>query len=242
MRITLLMLCTLVAFGLLYVFGNTIQSSNSYYDISAFRGARMKLPEKQEALLCLEPKEDIKALSNGSSIQDLFYDTKSLPTFKLKKNQNLDLDGNGIFEEFSLQDGIITVKADAQLIWRSSNNWWIDYFFLGDTNNDGISELNLLVWKEGSFGADKPFWIEEADTEVKNHFFIFKLEQGRMKPVWQSSNLDQPNYCGASIDLDDDGENELITIEGSYTGNEKREVAMWKWNGWGFSSISFGEE
>lgn len=240
MRYILLLICTLVAVGLLYVFGNTIQSSNSYYDMTAFREDRMRLPEKQETL-CLEPKEDIKSFRNGSSPEEMFYDTKSIPKYRLEKIQNFDLDENGIIEEFALRNGNVTIKTDSHIIWRSPNNWWIDYFFLGDTNNDGTSELNLLVWKEGSFGSHKPFWIEKEDTEVKNHFFIFKLEKGQMKPVWQSSNLDQPNYCGASIDFNDDGENELITIEGSYNVNDKRQVTMWKWDGWGFSRISFGE-
>jgi len=55
--------------------------------------------------------------------------------------------------------------------------------------------------------------------------------------VWQSSNLDRPNYRAALIDLNDDGENELVVTEGSYTDPARKEVTLWKWNGWGFSRI-----
>ena len=155
----------------------------------------------------------------------------------LMQHQQFDLDGNGSREEFNLRDGRITVRAGSRMIWQSPDDWWVDYFFLGDANNDGITELNLLVWKAGSFGPHKPFWLEEEDTSIKNHLFIFKLEAGNLKPVWQSSNLDCPNYRAALIDLDDDGENELVVTEGSYTDPAKQEVTLWKWNGWGFSRI-----
>ncbi|WP_458413366.1 hypothetical protein ACNQFZ_00255 [Schinkia sp. CFF1] len=182
-------------------------------------------------------KKDI----DGSAYDDIssFRDSRmKLPAHRVMKTEQIDLDENGVTEEFSLHNGKITVKGDSHTIWESPDTWWIDYFFLGDTNNDGNFELNLLVWKEGSFGPHKPFWIEEEDTEVKNHLFIFKLEKSKIKPVWQSSNLDSPNYCADSIDLNGDGKNELITIEGSYTDPFKREITIWKWNGWGFSRIS----
>jgi hypothetical protein len=40
----------------------------------------------------------------------------------------------------------------------------------------------------------KPCWITGDDPSVKNHLFIFKMVNGFFKPVWQSSNLDRPNY------------------------------------------------
>jgi len=95
-----------------------------------------------------------------------------------------------------------------------------------------------LVWKEGSFGPHKTFWVAEDDPSVKNHLFIFKLENGNFKPVWQSSNLDHPNYWVALVDLNGDGENELVATESSYTNPGVKEVTLWKWNGWGFSRIN----
>lgn len=165
-----------------------------------------------------------------------------LPEYEPVQSRQFDLDGNGIREDFILKEGKIAVQAGSRLIWQSPDELWVDCFFLGDADNNGVAELNLLVWKQGSFGPHKPFWLEEEDTAIKNHLFIFKLEKGAVKPVWQSSALDRPNYNAALIDLDGDGENELVVAEGSYTGPDKRETTVWKWNGWGFSRVTPGDE
>lgn len=96
---------------------------------------------------------------------------------------------------------------------------------------------DIMLSRVGSFGPSKPFWITGEDKSIKNHLF-FKLVNGSFKPVWQSSNLDRPNYDAALEDLDGDGKNELVVTEGSYTDPWERQVSIWKWNGWGFSRIS----
>lgn len=169
--------------------------------------------------------------------QYVFRAGKSPLEYRLVQSRYFDLDGDGSEEGFYLRNGQITVRNDYRTIWQSPGDWWVDYFFLGDANNDGIPELNLLVWKEGSFGPHRPFWLAEEDTSVKNHLFIFKLEQGSIKPVWQSSNLDYPNHRAALVDFDNDGEKELLVTEGCYTDPTRREATLWKWNGWGFSRL-----
>ncbi|HHT47038.1 MAG TPA: hypothetical protein GX004_07100 [Firmicutes bacterium] len=173
----------------------------------------------------------------GAGDRYLFGVSGFLPQYRLVQSRDFDLDGNGIREKYVLRNGRVTVKDGSRIIWQSEDDWWVDYFFVGDANNDGVLELNLLVWKEGSFGPYRPFWIEEEDLSVKNHLFIFKLEKETFKPVWQSSNLDRPNYCAALIDINSDGENELVVLEGSYTDPKRTEVTLWKWNGWGFTRI-----
>lgn len=238
--------------------------SGVFHDFAVFREARLKLPEKQESFCPavleeivlprnLAPKIDGHGEPDYSFLKMQWFgqswDTargslagllnpEPLLEYRLVQSRRCDLDGDGIPEKYTLRDGIITVYAGSRLIWQSPEDWWVDYFFLGDANNDGLPELNLLVWKEGSFGPHRPFWVEEEDYSVKNHLFIFKLAEGHCKPVWQSSNLDCPNYWAALLDLDGDGENELVVIEGSYTDPGKREVTLWKWNGWGFSRIN----
>lgn len=248
MRFPLLVVCTLLFTGLLIGCGITTEqvglgsgaNNREDHNIASFRENRMKLPVKKESK-CLITLEKSHLQRNGGFVLEKFYDRKPPLAFRVEKIVFFDLDGNGVIEEFFLRDGKITVKADSHLLWQSQNNWWVDDFFIADTNNDGIFELNLLVWKEGSFGPQQPFWIKEDDAEVKNHFFIFKLKQGKMKPVWQSSNLDSPNYCADSFDYNGDGENELLVIEGSYTDPYKREIAIWKWNGWGFFRITLAD-
>jgi poly-gamma-glutamate capsule biosynthesis protein CapA/YwtB (metallophosphatase superfamily) len=167
----------------------------------------------------------------------VFYARKPVGESRLAKNLQFDLDQDGRNEDYSLQDGRLRVATGAQTIWESQDDWWVDDFFLGDADNDGVFNLNLLVWKSGSFGRHKPFWIDRDDPSVKNHLFVFKLMAGSFKAVWQSSNLDRPNYEAALEDLDGDGKNELLVTEGDYAAPEKRGTGIWRWNGWGFSKV-----
>jgi len=71
----------------------------------------------------------------------------------------------------------------------------------------------------------------------------------KIKPVWESSNLDAPNCDFKFSDADNDGKLELVVIEGSYETSgppdflcEGKYVAIWKWNGWGFSNEWRGEK
>ncbi|MEG3072155.1 MAG: hypothetical protein RQM92_16025 [Candidatus Syntrophopropionicum ammoniitolerans] len=58
--------------------------------------------------------------------------------------------------------------------------------------------------------------------------------------MWQSSNLDRPNYDGILIDLNGNGKNELVVTEGDYADPRVRQTSVWQWNGWGFSKIPYG--
>ena len=60
-----------------------------------------------------------------------------------------------------------------------------------------------------------------------------------MKPIWQSSNLEAPNCEFAIADIDRDGANDLVVNEGNYSQKPEcngNYIAVWKWNGWGFSN------
>ncbi|NLL20550.1 MAG: hypothetical protein GX263_02260 [Firmicutes bacterium] len=205
------------------------QEGGDFNNFAAFREARMKLPERDDSFYPVAVEEIM--LSRN------FVQEGSFSQYRLVQSRKYDLDRDGVQESYILRDGSVTVKDGSRIIWQSEDDWWVDYLFLGDANNDGVLELNLLVWKEGSFGPYKPFWVEEEDLSVKNHLFIFKLEKGNFKPVWQSSNLAHPNYRAALSDIDGDGENELVAFEGSYTDPKQTEVTLWKWNGWGFTRI-----
>jgi len=142
-------------------------------------------------------------------------------------------------ENYDLDHGQLTITDGSKLIWQSPTDWWVDNFALADSDGDGRVNLNLSVWKSGDFGSSKPFWIKENDLSIKNHFFVFDFVNSQVKPIWQSSNLTAPNCQFAFADLDDDGLNELITLEGDYLPSLEcrgNHLAIWKWNGWGFSN------
>ncbi len=198
-----------------------------------------KVVEKLE-LNCIE--ENIPVWDKEKKVfsqieQYVFYTDNYKEEYRLKKSLQFDLNGDGIKEKFELKDGRIEVWKENNIIWHSPEEWWVDDFFLGDADNDGIDELGLVVWKTGSFGSKKPFWLEGEDTSFRNHLFLYKLINGEIKPVWQSSNLDQPNFRATLVDYNNDGRNELLVTEGSYKDFKLRKTTLWEWNGWGFTKL-----
>ncbi len=161
------------------------------------------------------------------------------PESRLTRRESADTDKNGQGEEYELNNGRLSIWENGKNIWSSPAEWWIDNFRLADPIGDGKVYLNLSVWKSGSFGASRPFWVDANDESVKNHYFVFQLVDGRMNPIWQSSNLEAPNCEFRLDDVDGDGRAELIVLEGDYfdwPSCRGRRIAVWEWNGWGFSN------
>lgn len=170
-----------------------------------------------------------------------------------KKNNNYnvtrvrveDLDEDGELELYALKDGILTVRENAGVVWQSKDDWWVDDFAIADSNNDGKREINMSVWKPGNYGDSMPFWEEANNPAVKNHFFIYQYSGKGMAPLWLSSNLDAPNCAFEFSDIDNDGNRELIAIEGDYKDGalcRGRYAAVWQWREWGFYNEWRGRE
>ncbi|HNW09314.1 MAG TPA: hypothetical protein PK412_01520 [bacterium] len=150
-----------------------------------------------------------------------------------------DLDNNSITESYQLENGRLIISEDSKIVWQSPDEWRIEGFVLADSNNDNVQEINVSLWKAGSFGSSKPFWVEENDMSIKNHFFILGFLNGEIRQLWGSSNLAEPNCEFKIADVDGDGKNDLVVIEGDYSQQSNchgNYVAVWEWNGWGFSN------
>ena len=157
----------------------------------------------------------------------------------ISMREQVDLDNNSTPENYVLKSGELTIMKNSKIIWQSPNDWWIDNFVIADSNNDGVLDINLSLWKSGNFGTSKPFWVKENDLSVKNHFFVLDFVGDEMKQVWGSSNLVEPNCEFQIVNIDNDGKNDLIVIEGDYSQKPKcggNYVAVWRWNDWGFSN------
>ena len=157
----------------------------------------------------------------------------------ISKQEQEDLDNDSFPENYDWENGKLTITENEKMIWQSPSDWWIDDFILADSNNDGVVDINLSLWKSGSFGSSKPFWVKENDMSVKNHFFVLDFSGDAIKQVWGSSNLAEPNCEFKIADVDNDGKNDLVVIEGDYSQNLKcvgNYIAVWKWNDWGFSN------
>lgn len=146
-----------------------------------------------------------------------------------------DADENGVPEEYSLQSARLVVRTAGGVIWQTPPAWQVTQCLIGDATGDGKADILLSVWKTGSFGPQKPFWVSGDDDSYRNHLFIFNLVNGTVKSVWQSSNLDRPNHAVLLSDLDRDGRNELVAFEGCYDNFRAVRITVWQWNGWGFT-------
>ncbi|MFA5023690.1 MAG: CapA family protein [Patescibacteria group bacterium] len=169
----------------------------------------------------------------------IIYNSASKNNVIISRQELKDLDNNSVSEKYNLENGKLTITENEKIIWQSPNDWWIDDFVLADSNNDKVIDINLSLWKAGNFGTSKPFWVKENDMSVKNHFFVLDFVDGSMSQVWGSSNLVEPNCEFKIADVDNDGRNDLVVLEGDYSQKPKctgNYVAVWKWNDWGFSN------
>lgn len=147
-------------------------------------------------------------------------------------------------ETYQLADNQVVVKTDDIVIWQSDPAWKVIDLVLADADNDGQEEMLLVLWKEGSFGASQPMWIEEEDTEYSNHLFVYRLVAGRMKPVWCSSAIEYPILQLQVADYNGDGCQELIVTEGPEAGHFYsirqmfyKNQTIWQWQEWGFALV-----
>lgn len=177
-------------------------------------------------------------------IQEARLEGDPLPPQRLFREEQADLNDDGHRETYSLRNGRLTVTdQENHLLWQSPEEWWIDDFYFGDITNDGRQNLCLSVWKEGSYGPYRPFWEDANDSFVRNHLFLYHMEateehapvKPTLKAVWQSSHLARPNYQAFIAQIDGDGLNHLVVVQGDYENPHTGEIAFWKWNGWGFS-------
>jgi len=195
--------------------------------------SRLKLTIGQQAAYYWS--DDLQDFSQ--EIQPVFYVTTTTSGGVSDKIELSDIDNNSLIENYNLAQGRLTIMENKRTIWQSPDDWWVDNFVLADANNDGIKDINLSLWKSGSFGSSQPFWIEENDPSVRNHFFVLDLTDGMVRQVWGSSNLSRPNCEFAVLDIDNDSKNELVVVEGEYSPDfqcQGKYVAVWQWGDWGF--------
>ena len=147
---------------------------------------------------------------------------------------------------YSLDDGSLSVSdAGGVEIWRSSADWWVDDFRLGDVDGDGNQDFVFSLWKSFRFGNAHPARMENDDETVRNHLFVYTVLGGNVKAIWGSSDLPYPIY---SFDLDPSGAVTpvssgmlLKTREGEYRDDFVQTASVertYAWQGWGFVPLN----
>jgi len=240
LKISLVIVCILILSTLLF-FKETSEK-NKVNDFSLeestdaefinFINQKKKLSQTNEEVSLFNKKEYYFWNEETNNYQEKLEELQDaeLKNYEVRnlaeKTEVMDLNSNGINELYQLKEGVLKISEDEELIWQSPDEWWVDNFVLADINSDGEVNINLSLWKVGSFGSSKPFWLGKNDMSIKNHF-------------WGSSNLSAPNCEFTIADINNDGQNELLVIEGQYQEDldcKGQYLAIWNWNSWGFSN------
>ena len=125
----------------------------------------------------------------------------------------------------------------------SPPDWHITDAFLADVTSDGVPEWVLLVWRPWQ---DWPIqrWLEAPspiagfrDASGESCHLILLAPQDR-REIWAGSALPAPLLSLAVGDVDGEGRNEVVTLEGTYQSGRHgyaTHVDVWRWNGFGFT-------
>ena len=161
---------------------------------------------------------------------------------------NADFNRDGSPESLQLANGRLTILSAGQPVWQSPADWTVVQAEVTDLNHDGSPEAALLVWRPfRPWPVDR--WLPVGgrirafhDAGGASCQIILIGWRGRAYgEVWAGSALAEPVRAFAVADLNGDGLQELITLEGSYAEARSapaRDLKVWDWNGFGFTVVS----
>lgn len=99
----------------------------------------------------------------------------------------------------------------------------------GDVDGDGIQEIAVCVYKTAEFHP----------VPARRPFF-YRLADGELESMWLGSRLARPFTDYILYDADDDGIDEIISIE--YLENKNKVIAVYDWKGFGFEVNHLSDE
>lgn len=95
---------------------------------------------------------------------------------------------------------------------------------MGDPNDDGRNELLII------------FYRPDVNGVLQSHPFIIGFRGGTYRTLWGGSAASDPILEVELGDLDGDGSQEMVVLEGQGEQGQSA-VSVWRWHGWGFSLL-----
>jgi hypothetical protein len=155
-----------------------------------------------------------------------------------------DLDADGRIERLEVSAGRALLTRDGSEIWSSPPEWDVKEARITDLDHDGSSEISLLIWREfAPWPIDayipRPGRIDSFHDRGGRscHLILIGWRRGGYAELWAGSALSQPLRSFDVADLDGDGAQELVALEGSYDRSRSSgsTIGVWDWNGFGFT-------
>lgn len=160
----------------------------------------------------------------------------------------VDLDGNGVPENIVINNDQAFLISNGQYVWESPSDWQVLQTLISDLDQDDKPEITLLIRRPfHPWPVDQwlPFGGRIEDFQDSSgmscHIIMIGWKDERYKEIWAGSSLSQPALSIAAADLDQDGQIELITMEGVYDERSVfpgKTLKLWEWNGFGFSLLT----
>ncbi|HEY70764.1 MAG TPA: hypothetical protein G4O08_09290 [Anaerolineae bacterium] len=156
----------------------------------------------------------------------------------------VDLDGDGSLESVELVDGRAIIRREDADLWTSPEDWQVIQGSISDLNHDDQPEVALLLWREFAPWPVDAYMLHPGriqdfhDAHNRScHLILIGWRSQTFREIWAGSALSDPITAFSAVDIDGDGRQELIALEGTYDRNKRvaRAITVWDWNGFGFT-------
>jgi hypothetical protein len=126
--------------------------------------------------------------------------------------------------------------------WESPVSWNVTEAISADLNRDGKNELVMVVWrphKNWPIDSYLPSGGRISSFHDRNglscHLILVGWDGKKYRELWAGSSLIDPIFDIHASDLDNDGNEELVALEGKYDNkNRVGNLTVWDWSGFGF--------
>ena len=208
----------------------------------------LKISNRSALLIC-----SAFALSLVSPIplRLMAWTTDALTSVSYPAEQNLvtiskvaDLDGDGSLESLELIDRRASIQHGDAVLWRSPEDWEVLQATIGDLNRDDQPEVALLLWREFAPWPVDAYMLHAGriqdfhDAHNRScHLILIGWRRQTFREIWAGSALSDPIVAFNAVDIDDDGRQELVALEGTYDSSKllAQSMTVWDWNGFGFT-------